>query len=486
MPAVAGSSGRACSTARRSPRPRRAKHDLRGPDRPARTGRRGPNRAPGTRSPCRTSTSRACPRGHALLGPDAPRELVLDAEALETPEAIRRWVEGAYAYWVGDGVAASRSAPAGVRLLDELLAPRGRSTAWCAGTSRTTGRLLVASREQARLDHDRSLRRVEVVGPAGSGKSMLAAEKAAGGWPARATGRSSSASTSASRRPILRELEATRPRPGGRPTPHVRRSTACARASAARWRPPGRPEPDPPRDWWDETLPHALETAIDALPDDRYHAVVVDEGQDFEARWLELLTFLLVDPAATSSGSSTTPARRSSGTTSWPGWASSAIELFENHRNPESVAELAGRFYRGGEAVFALARTGRRPRDHRAEPGDRRSRRSAELHRLIEDERVPPWQIVVLSGVSATDSDAWRRRRFGNAVLWNCAIDDGSSHGTCPRGGPGRARRGPVRDDPPLQGPGARGRRPRRAARPRTASTSSSTSASPARRPSSS
>ena len=38
-----------------------------------------------------------------LLGADAPRELVLDAEALEMPESIRRWVERAYAYWLGDG-----------------------------------------------------------------------------------------------------------------------------------------------------------------------------------------------------------------------------------------------------------------------------------------------------------------------------------------------------------------------------------------------
>jgi hypothetical protein len=30
------------------------------------------------------------PRGHVLLGADAPRELVLDAEALETPGSWRR------------------------------------------------------------------------------------------------------------------------------------------------------------------------------------------------------------------------------------------------------------------------------------------------------------------------------------------------------------------------------------------------------------
>jgi hypothetical protein len=29
-------------------------------------------------------------------------------------------------------------------------------------------------------------------------------------------------------------------------------------------------------------------------------------------------------------------------------------ELFENRRNPESIAALAGRFYRGGEEVFAF------------------------------------------------------------------------------------------------------------------------------------
>ena len=39
-------------------------------------------------------------RGHVLLGADAPRELVLDAETLEDPAAIRRWVEAAYAYWL--------------------------------------------------------------------------------------------------------------------------------------------------------------------------------------------------------------------------------------------------------------------------------------------------------------------------------------------------------------------------------------------------
>jgi hypothetical protein len=46
------------------------------------------------------------------------------------------------------------------------------------------------------------------------------------------------------------------------------------------------------------------------------------------------------------------------------------------------------------------------------------------LHRLIDDEGVRAWQIAVLSGSSASNSKVWAQRTFGNAVLWNGAIDD--------------------------------------------------------------
>jgi hypothetical protein len=109
-------------------------------------------------------------------------------------------------------------------------------------------------------------------------------------------------------------------------------------------------------------------------------------------------------------------------------------ELFENRRNPESIAAPAGRFYRGGDEVFALRETGRRHTVISAEPGDETLEAlRKELHRLIEDERVSPWRIAVLSGVSVPVSAVWRRRRFGNAVLCNSALrDDGGSKGLAP------------------------------------------------------
>ncbi len=50
---------------------------------------------------------------------------------------------------------------------------------------------------------------------------------------------------------------------------------------------------------------------------------------------------------------------------------------------------------------------------------------------------MPPFRIAVLSGVSASSSDVLRRRKYGNAVLWNEAIDDeGRSKGLPPEAVP--------------------------------------------------
>jgi AAA domain/UvrD-like helicase C-terminal domain/Nuclease-related domain len=370
------------------------------------------------------------PRGHVLLGADAPRELVLDAEALETPESIRRWVEGAYAYWLGDG---SRGAPLGalgVRLVDELLAPTWALHRLVRGhIEDDRADLLVASREQALIvSRTKTLRRLEVVGPAGSGKSMLAAEKARRlareGYRTLLVCFNQRLATS-----LIRELEDA-PAPAGLDVTTFHR--LCEHLGTEAGVLPARPNPIP-QGWWDDTLPGALEAAIATRPDWRYDALVVDEGQDFEARWFALLQRLLVDP----------------GDVFWvfhdPGQALIRAdvvaglglerhELFENHRNPESIAALAGRFYRGGEEIAAVRETGRRHTLITAGPGDETLEALRKtLHRLIEDERVSPWRIAVLSGVTATASGAWHRRRFGNAVLCNSALhDDGRSKGLPP------------------------------------------------------
>ena len=48
---------------------------------------------------------------------------------------------------------------------------------------------------------------------------------------------------------------------------------------------PFKPPKEADEVFWDETAPQLLETAIDYLPDERWDAIVIDEGQDFKDLW---------------------------------------------------------------------------------------------------------------------------------------------------------------------------------------------------------
>jgi hypothetical protein len=371
------------------------------------------------------------PRGHVLLGPDAPPEIVLDAEALEAPDRARAWVERAFAYFLGDGTRGWPLEETGMRLLDELLSPTLAMHRLVRGRiADDRVELLQATREQGLvLNRARSRRRVEVVGPAGSGKSMLAAEKARRlareGYRTLLVCFNQRLATT-----LMREL-ADASAPAGLEVTTFHR--LCEQLGTAAGVLPARPTPIG-QTWWDATLPSALEAAIDALPGERFHAIVVDEGQDFARGWLETLDFLLRSPGEDVLWVFHDPGQALYRDDVVGELGLERLELHENWRNPESVAALAARFYHGGEEVSAFREGGVRHRVIEAEPGRPALEELRKvLHELTEVERVPPWEIVVLSGRSAPDSDAWRTRRFGNVVLWNEALnDDGTSKGLPP------------------------------------------------------
>ncbi len=152
------------------------------------------------------------------------------------------------------------------------------------------------------------------------------------------------------------------------------------------------PDPNPiPQAWWNEALPNALDAAIErrrvrALPRDRRR-----RGPGLRDRLARDARPAAVEP----------------GDVLWvfhdPGQAVirddvvgelglERVELYENLRNPTSIAELSDRFYVGGESVAAYrGGGGTRYRIETAEPGKptlEALRR--ELHRLVEDEQVEP------------------------------------------------------------------------------------------------
>jgi hypothetical protein len=367
------------------------------------------------------------PPGHALLGPDAPHAIVLDADSLATSAAARQAIERAYAYWVGDGTRGRAPGAEGMHRVDEYLAPTATLRRLLRhDVEANKDRLIQASQEQRRaLDFARGIRRAEVVGPAGSGKSIVAVEKARRfareGFRTLYVCFNQPLATA-----ILRDVEQlTTDDPASAErlqvsTFHRLCETLGTQAGVLTPKPA-----DPPRTWWDETLPAALLAGIDALPGERFHAIVVDEGQDFELAWLESLQFLLEDPEHDVLWVFHDPGQALFRDDRVAELGLPKLELFHDYRCPAPVSELAARFYHGPGEPLALAPGGLAPRLIVAAPGDETvDALRVELHRLTLKEGIRGWQIVVLSGRSATDSAVWRARTYGNQVLWNGAIDD--------------------------------------------------------------
>ena len=380
------------------------------------------------------------PRGRALLGPDAPAELVLDAHALETTDGIQRWLDRVFEYWRGDGAGRYRPlGPKGVELVDGLLRPvvslhrlvRGR-------IEDDRAALVAASRMQSRiLNRFKALRQVEVIGPAGSGKSMLAAERARRlaeeGYRTLLVCFNQRLATT-----MRRELAEVRAPAGLEVTTFHRLCELLAERAGVL---PERPVPIPGA-WWDETLPDALLEAAGADLDARYHAIIVDEGQDFALGWLESLQLLLHDSEHGVFWVFHDPAQALYRPDVVAQLGLERLDLFEDHRNPPAVARLASRFRDDGVEVEVYREEGLPAQVETAAPGPatvEAVRRT--LHRLVVEERVPEFRIAVLSGVGTASSDVWRQRRFGNVTLWNEALDaEGRTRGLPPE---------QVEDEPP-------------------------------------
>ena len=372
------------------------------------------------------------PRGHALLGLDAPTDLVLDAHALETTDGIQRWLDHVFEYWQGDGGGRFRPlGEQGAELVDELLRPRVSLHRLVRGRIEDDRAALVdASRTQSRiLNRWKSLRQVEVVGPAGSGKSMIAAERArrlaAEGYRTLLVCFNQRLATT-----MQRDLEdATAPAGLVVTTFH----RLCELLGEATDTLPARPDPIP-QEWWDRALPDALDAAISTDDEERFHAVIIDEGQDFALGWLESLQLLLRDQDHGVFWVFHDPAQALFRPDVVGQLGLERLELFEDHRNPPGVARLASRF-RDDDAEIEVYREEGLPAEIVvAAPGAETTEAvRKQLHRLIVEEQVPEFRIAVLSGASPTRSEVWRQRRFGNATLWNEALDDeGRSRGLPP------------------------------------------------------
>jgi hypothetical protein len=138
------------------------------------------------------------------------------------------------------------------------------------------------------LDIMESVIRIAVPGPAGTGKTALAVEKAR-----RLAGAGRRTLLTCYSRPLARQLERDL---GQIPNLHVRSFHGLCSEVAARAGITVVGSGDPPgADYFRSRLPSALIDAVGRMPGEKFDAVVIDEGQDFLETWMPSVEALLRD-----------------------------------------------------------------------------------------------------------------------------------------------------------------------------------------------
>ena len=364
-----------------------------------------------------------------LLGPEVEPALIADQSMfLDSDggrEELRAFIDGAFALWSGH----AGEQPPGRAAIDLLVATmttplelRSMLRNEIAGAEPEVDRLTEGQYHV--LSMLRGVRRAAIVGGAGTGKTMLAAEKA------RRLAREGFRTLLICFNAPLARMLADSVAPVVADTGRLDVTTfhqLCQDLGREAGLLGERPDPVP-QSWWDETLPTALFAAIEGLGP-RYHAIVVDEGQDFAPDWLlalealseggrEDVLYVFHDPAQ---------AIYREDVVGQLGLQEYVLDL--NCRNAQPIHRLVARLAGGGLATDALRADGREPERIEAD-GEaavlEALRRT--LHRLRVEEDVPPWHIAVLTGARLERSAVWRQRRFGNEVLANPAVDEAGRH----------------------------------------------------------
>jgi hypothetical protein len=362
-----------------------------------------------------------------LLGPDVDTGLIADQSMFVDTKAgrneLKAFVDRAFELWSGS----ANTRPPGKAAIDLLVATmsepfeitpmlRNEIAAGEASVVKLTA-------EQFSLLHTlRGIRRASIIGGAGTGKTMIAAEKA------RRLAREGFGTllvcfNSPLARMLAEEVAETAVKTG------LLEVKTFHQLCEDLGREAGLLGPRPAlasQSWFSETLPRALDDAI-AKVGPRYHAIVVDEGQDFDDGWLLSLEGLLFGGREDVLYVFHDPAQALFREDSVAGLGMLEFPLAINCRNAQPIHALIERFAGEGLSANALRQDGRRPELIEAHgPQAMIKALRTVLHRLRVDEGVKPWDIAVLTGARLEDSAVWHfpGRQFGNEVLGNPAVDD--------------------------------------------------------------
>lgn len=337
------------------------------------------------------------------LGSELPEEFVIDkTDMRDLPKAMDRLfaankvdgpplIEGIPQAWLG--------ALAPVFSFSVSLASR---------VADSDARIFRLTEEQkALLDNFSEIRRVGVKGGAGTGKTVLAMELAER-WVAQGK----RVLFLCYNKPLADEITA-KARGFSVQTFHGLCSSMAK--SAGEKFSPSRGEGD--REFWEEEAPDQLSRVLDVLADERFDAVVVDEGQDFKGLW-----WLAIEKLLRNENESCLWAFYDPNQDLYGGGPTEALDLTPavlrwNCRNTGLIAEYSSSMIGSEAQVKEGAPKGVQVEEIECANEARvlDEVRKA-VHRLVVDEQLSPKDVVILSPL-ASASPVWRAKKLGNLEL---------------------------------------------------------------------
>ena len=351
------------------------------------------------------------------MTPDGPREIVIDHDDLAD---IGGRIQGIFDWWSRSGDAsADGGAPGaiGMKALHELLGRDLEITSpLAAGVAADEARIVTLSERQfAILDALHAQRRAVILGVAGSGKTLIAAEKAR-----RLAAQGFDVLFTCFNRPLAEFLAQTVGR--------LDRITVSTfhRLAEQLGQEAGLIGPHPAHDQaYFDGLPEVLDEALQRLPDHRYDAIVVDEGQDLDAVWWIPLLDLLRDRERGivyvfgDANQDLYHAREPSELGVVMPESPPVYYLTENRRSTRAIHDFAMRFAAPleGPPSVALGPDGRRVEVFTYAEGDADASRrvlGTVLRSVIDKGRVGPSDVVVLTPRSPRSS--WLMAADGSPV----------------------------------------------------------------------
>ena len=278
------------------------------------------------------------------------------------------------------------------------------------------GRIIELTEQQFEvLDGLSRHRRMAIAGCAGSGKSLLAVQKA---FKLASDGyRVLLACFNA---PLAGHWHDTLKLPAGVTVRHFHGLCADLARSAGLEAPAA-----PGQRAYVEWLPDALLEALAALGP-QFDAIVVDEGQDFAIDWLDTLELLLVNGRDDPFYVFLDDNQRLYGNSPLPAWLGEPYQLTRNVRNTNQIGRIVDGFYQG--PPVRLSGVDGRPVEVVTYPdGAPEAVILAEVKGALERLRnagADLGDMVVLSPRRA--GSVWRRREFGQCRLYSSDAPDGN------------------------------------------------------------